>query len=110
MFTKANSKGKQHVNKDANMSYLPCGWSKDGLQTFNELANEVIIDRNEHGDVFDNEFKESVKQELASRYIAKKRKRNCIDTYSDLLDGELMIENEEGNDEENWVERKSFAV
>ena len=73
MFTKANSKGKQHVNKDANKSYLPCGWSKDGLQTFNELANEVIIDRNERGNAFDNEFKETVKQELSSRatYRAK---------------------------------------
>ena len=90
---------------------MPCGWSKDGLQLFNILANEVIIDRNQHGKEFDNDFKENIKQELASTYKTKKRKRNCIDTYSDLMDGELMVNYEEvHSDEENWVSRKGFAV
>ena len=52
--------------------------------------------------------KQSSKNQQA--HTEKKKEENCIDTYSDLLDGELMVENEEGNNEENWVERKSFAV
>jgi len=38
----------------------------DGLELFNVLANEVIIDRNQHGKEFDNDFKEYIKQELSS--------------------------------------------
>ena len=76
LFTKANSTGNQFVNKEASNSYLPCGWSMNGLELFNVLANEVIIDRNQHGKEFDNEFKEYIKQELASTYKTKKRKRN----------------------------------
>jgi hypothetical protein len=90
---------------------LPCGWSKNGLELFNVLANEVIIDRNQHGKEFDNDFKEYIKQELASTYKTKKRKRNCIDTYSDLMDGAFMVSNEEEqSDEENWVYKNAFAV
>ena len=107
MFTRPNKEGNKFVN---NKTYLPCGWSKEGLQTFNELANEVIIDRKEHGSEFDNKYKERVKQDLANTYKAKKRKRHCVDTYSDLLDGEVMVEFQEHDDEDNWVNRKKFAV
>jgi hypothetical protein len=83
----------------------------DGLELFNVLANEVIIDQNQHGKEFDNDFKEYIKQELASTYKTKKRKRNCIDTYSDLMDGAFMVSNEEEqSDEENWVYKNAFAV
>jgi hypothetical protein len=84
----------------------------NGLELFNVLANEVIIDRNQHGKEFDNGFKEYIKQELASTYKTKKRKRNCIDTYSDLMDGApFMVSNEEEqSDEENWVYKNAFAV
>jgi hypothetical protein len=83
----------------------------NGLELFNVLANEVIIDRNQHGKEFDNDFKEYIKQELASTYKTKKRKRNCIDTYSDLIDGAFMVSNEEEqSDEENWVYKNGFAV
>jgi hypothetical protein len=83
----------------------------DGLELFNVLANEVIIDRNQHGKEFDNDFKEYIKQELASTYKTKKRKRNCIDTYSDLMDGAFMVSNEEEqSDEENWVYKNAFAI
>jgi hypothetical protein len=84
----------------------------DGLELFNVLANEVIIDRNQHGKEFDNDFKEYIKQELASTYKTKKRKRNCIDTYSDLMDGAFMVvsNEEEQSDEENWVYKNAFAV
>ena len=83
----------------------------NGLELFNVLANEVIIDRNQHGKEFDNDFKEYIKQELASTYKTKKRKRNCIDTYSDLMNGAFMVSNEEEqSDEENWVYKNAFAV
>ena len=83
----------------------------NGLELFNVLANEVIIDRNQHGKEFDNEFKEYIKQELASTYKTKKRKRNCIDTYSDLMDGPFMVSNEEEwTEEDNWVYQNGFAV
>lgn len=81
----------------------------NGLELFNVLANEVIIDRNQHGKEFDNDFKEYIKQELASTYKTKKRKRNCIDTYSDLMDGAFMVSNEEEqSDEENWVYKNAL--
>jgi hypothetical protein len=83
----------------------------DGLEFFNVLANEVIIDQNQHGKEFDNDFKEYIKQELAGTYKIKKRKRNCIDTYSDLVDGPFMVSNEEEQTEEdNWVYKNGFAV
>jgi hypothetical protein len=83
----------------------------NGLELFNVLANEVIIDRNQHGKEFDNDFKEYIKQELASTYKTKKRKRNCIEIYSDLMDGAFMVSNEEEqSDEENWVYKNAFAV
>ncbi len=84
----------------------------DGLELFNVLANEVIIDRNQHGKEFDNDFKEYIKQELSSTYKTKKRKRNCIDTNSDLMDWAFfMVSNEEEqSDEENWVYKNAFAV
>lgn len=83
----------------------------NGLELFNVLANEVIIDRNQHGKEFDNDFKEYIKQELASTYKTKKRKRNCIDTYSDLMDGAFMVSNEEEqSEEENWVYKNAFAI
>ena len=37
---------------------------------------------------------------------SKKRERNCIDTYSYLIDGDLMVENEEHNDEETRCSEK----
>ena len=54
----------------------------------------------------------SSKNWLASTYKTKKRKRNCIDTYSDLMDGApFMVSNEEEqSDEENWVYKNAFAV
>jgi hypothetical protein len=67
--------GKQFVIREASNSYLPCGLSKDDLQLFNVLANEVIIDRNQHGKQFDNDFKENIKQELASTDKTKKEEK-----------------------------------
>jgi hypothetical protein len=42
---------------------LPCGWSQDGLHTFNELAKEISKDPKEHGE----EFKKAFKKGLSSR-------------------------------------------
>jgi hypothetical protein len=89
---------------------LPCGWSKEGLQTFNKLAKEVYINRKENGEEFDKAFKKSMEQEMASTNKTGKRKRNYIDTYNDLNEGELIIKDEECSDEEQWVTSNVFTV
>jgi hypothetical protein len=77
---------------------LSCGWSKDGLQTFNQLAKEVYNkNRKEHGEEFDKAFKKSIKQEMASTNKTGKRKRNCVDTYNDLNEGGLIMKDEENS-------------
>jgi hypothetical protein len=90
------------VNK-AGTSHLPCGWSKDGLRTFNQLATEIYKNRNEHGEEFDKAFKKSIEEEMASTNKTGKRKRSCIDIYNDLNEGELIIKDEESSDDEHWV-------
>jgi hypothetical protein len=93
---------------------LPCGWSRDGLEIFNQLAKEVYINRKEHGEeFFDKAFKKSFEQERASTNKTGKRKRNdCINTYNDLNgEGEFIIMDEENSDskeEEQWVAKNVF--
>jgi hypothetical protein len=70
---------------------LPCGWSKDGLQTFNNLAKKISADRQKHGEEFDKAFKKTIEQEMASTNRTGKRKRNYIETYNDLNKGELFM-------------------
>ena len=41
-----------------------------------------------------------------------KRKRDCIDTYNDLNEGQLIIKDEDDSDKESgqWVRKNSFMV
>jgi hypothetical protein len=59
-------------------------------------------------------FKTSIEEEMAISDINKngKRKRDCIDTYNDLNEGQLLIKDEEDSEEENaqWVRKNSFMV
>jgi hypothetical protein len=93
---------------------LPCGWSKDGLQTFNQLAKEVNKNRQEHGEEFDKAYKKTIEEEMASTNKTGKRKRNCIDTYNDLNEGALVKNDEESSgvevDQEDWVSKNVFLV
>jgi ketopantoate reductase len=89
---------------------LPCGWSKVGLQTFNKLAKEVYADCQKHGEEFDKAFKERIEQEMASTNKTGKRKRNYIDTYNDLNQGEQIMKDGEESDEEDWVRKYVFTV
>ena len=92
---------------------MSCGWSKDGLQTFNQLAKEVYKNRKEHGEEFDKAFKKSIEQEMASTNKTGKRKRNCVDTYNDLNKGGLIMkdeENSEDDEQEEWVAKNVFLV
>jgi hypothetical protein len=93
---------------------VPCGWSKDGLQTFNQLAKEVNKSRQEHGEEFDKAFKKTIEEEMASTNKTGKRKRNCIDTYNDLNEGALVKNDEESSgvevDQEDWVSKNVFLV
>jgi hypothetical protein len=96
------------VVNDASTSHLPCGWSKDGLQLFNQLAKEIYKNRNEHGEEFDEAFKKSIKEEMASTNKAGKRKRKYIETYNALNQAELINSDEE--QEEGWVSENLFVV
>ena len=92
---------------------MSCGWSKDGLQTFNQLAKEVYKNRKEHGEEFDKAFKKSIEQEMASTNKTGKRKRNCVDTYNDLNEGGLIMKDEENSEveeQEEWVAKNVFIV
>jgi hypothetical protein len=93
---------------------LPCGWSKYGLRTFNQLAKEVYKNRNEHGEEFDKAFKKSLEEEMTSTNKTGKRKRSCINIYNDLNEGELVInkdeENSDEDQEEGWVSKNVFVV
>jgi hypothetical protein len=93
---------------------LPCGWSEEGLQTFNQIAREVTINRNEHSEEFDKAFKTCIEQEMASNTIHKKgkRKRECVDTYNDLHQGEVTMKGGENSDDEDqaWVAKHVFMV
>ena len=96
-------------------SHLPCGWSKDGLQTFNQLAKEVYISRKAHGEEFDKAFKKTIEEEMASTNRAGKRKRNCIETYNDLNQAELIMNkddeiNSNEEQEQGWVSKNMFVI
>jgi hypothetical protein len=46
---------------------LSCGWSKQGLETFNQqVAREILISHNGNGEDFDKAFKKHIEQEMAS--------------------------------------------
>ena len=59
-------------------------------------------------------FKTSIEEEMAFSEINKngKRKRDCIDTYNDLNEGQLLIKDEDDSEEESaqWVRKNSFMV
>jgi hypothetical protein len=90
---------------------LPCGWTKDGLETVNQLAKEVNIDRKQHDAEFDKAFKKSCEQEMVSNNTTRKRKRNTTST-NDLNEGEQIMKEEEksGREEEQWVAKNVFIV
>jgi hypothetical protein len=104
------------VNNAGTSQHLPCGWSKDGLQTFNQLAKEVYKNRNEHAEEFDRAFKKSIEEEMASTNTAGKRKRNYIETYNDLNQAQLIMNKDDENnsdeeqEQEGWVSRNVFVV
>lgn len=93
-------------------NFQACGWSIDGLETFNQLAREIFINRKEQGEIFDKAFKEHMEQEIASTNKTGKRKRKCVATYNDLNANEMMKNYEECSDteEEGWVAKNLFIV
>ena len=102
------------VGRQRIINVLQCGWSQEGLQTFNALAKEISNDRQEHGEEFYKAFKTTIEQQMESSATSKncKRKRNCIDTYNDLTEGQLIMKNEEDSDDEQdqWVKKNMFMV
>ena len=47
---------------------------------------------------------------MASTNKTGERKRNIMDTYNDLNEGELIIKEEEDSEEECWVSKHVFLV
>jgi hypothetical protein len=80
------------------------------------LAKEVYKNHNEHGEEFDKAFHESIQEEMASTNTARKRKRNCIETYNDLNEAEMIMnkDNEEDSgdeeQEQGWASKNVFMV
>ena len=100
----------QHAN-----NVLPCGWSQDGLCTFNALAREISKDRKDHGDEFNKAFKMTVQEQALNSASNKngKQKHNCIDTYNDLNDNGFNVNNEEESDNNSnnkWVTKNEFYI
>jgi hypothetical protein len=94
---------------------LPCGWSQDGLCTFNALAREISKDRKEHADEFKKAFKMTIQQQALNSASNKngKQKCNCIDTYNDLNDNNFIANNEEESDNNRnnkWVTKNEFYI
>ena len=115
MFTKANSTKDNQMQNKLSQRHLSSGWNKDGLETFNRLAREVLKDREKHGVQFDKAFKTSCEEaEWSSTKPTRKRKRNIIETYSDLHGGEGIKNKKEHIDSdgeaENWVAEHVFMV
>ena len=101
-------------NKES-QRHLPSGWNRNGLETFNNLAREVLQDHKKHGVEFDKAFKISCEEaKMSCTNTTHKRKRNYIDTYSDLNGGKGIKSEEEHiyNDgkAENWVAEHVFLV
>jgi hypothetical protein len=94
---------------------LPCGWSQDGLNTFNALAREISKDCKEHGDEFEKAFKMTIQQQTLNSAFNKngKQKHNCIDTYNDLNQNDFIVNNEEESDNDSnnkWVTKNEFYI
>jgi hypothetical protein len=94
---------------------MPCGWSQDGLYTFNALAREISKDRKEHRDKFKKAFKMTIQQQTLNSASNKngKRKRNCIDTYNELNENDFIVNNEEESDNNSnneWVTKMNSTL
>jgi hypothetical protein len=94
---------------------LSSGWNKEGLETFNTLATEVLRDRELHGEQFDKDFKTSWEEaETSCTKNIRKRKRNIIETYSDLHGGKGLQNKKEiidgDSQAESWVTANVFVI
>jgi len=59
------------------------GWSVDGMKKFNEIAQQVKMDRIHHGEDFNVQYKAFVEKERNKKHT-QKWKRIEINTYNDL--------------------------
>ena len=91
---------------------MSSGWNKIGLETFNKLAKEVLKDRKKHGVKFDKAFTICEEAKMSSTQTTRKRKRNVVDTYSDLNGGEAIKNKEEDSDSdtENWAAANVYII
>ena len=91
---------------------MSSGWNRDGLETFNKLAKEVVKDRKKHGVIFDKAFTLCEEAKDKATKTTRKRTRNVVDIYSDLNGGAAIENREEDSDSdtENWVAKNVYIV
>ena len=91
---------------------MSSGWNNIGLETFNKLAKEVLKDRKKHGVNFDKAFTIWEEAKKCSTQTTRKRRRNIVDTCSDLNGGEAIKNEEEDSDSdtENWAAANVYII
>ena len=55
-----------------NYTQIPYGWSKEGLETFSTISQEIEMDRTNHGTEFDKDFKEAMKKEVEKKQMNRR--------------------------------------
>jgi len=74
---------KKHNDRRREKGSTTNGWSVEGLQKFNEIAQQVKIDRSKLGEEFDKEFKLYMEAK-ATKNNKGKQKREEVYMYNDL--------------------------
>ena len=74
---------KKHNDRQQEKGSTTNGWSVEGLQKFNEIVQQVKIDRSKLGEEFDKEFKLYMEAK-ATKNNKGKQKREEVYTYNDL--------------------------
>jgi hypothetical protein len=91
--TKYTFKGSSKVGTGCTIKYH--GWSRDGLQQFNDLCAMVKQDRRLHADTFDNAFDDHWNKLHSRQMVQKNNWGPPISVYNDLFECDEEHQNEE---------------
>ena len=89
-------RAKKSNNKQREKGSVGNGWSVQGLQEFNEIVQQVKMDRNNFGDDFNREFKLYMDAE-ANKKKKSKHNREEVHTYNDLNGSDKLHDEDDGN-------------
>ena len=87
---------KKSNSKQREKGSVGNGWLVQGLQKFNEIAQQVKMDRNNFGDDFNREFKLYMDDE-ANKNKKSKHKREEVHMYNDLNESDKLHDEDDGN-------------